>query len=317
MSFPHRDPEFANLISIVAAKTGLGEAIIEKDYWVTHTLWALHQLPLEIWFKGGTSLSKGFGLISRFSEDIDLRIEPGSETPLSRITNWKSKNAGVVRKRRDYFDALLHILDIPDATGIASQIGFDDQARGALYLIEYPGAFQHLLPDGLRPYIQLEVGYARVEPSVERPLSSFIHDWLEDAGQLDAFRDNRPRQVLCVHPIVTLIEKIDAIIRRYPREPFDPAPFVRHYEDAANIIDAISELPPLSTPVSSLLAEMLEERQIHRLPVADESAFLLDDHSRLQVLNRHYKSIAPMFWNKRRNLESACSTILGWIRSTI
>ena len=63
----HQDAEFAQLIQIVARSTGIAAALIEKDYWVTHTLWALHQTALEIWFKGGTSLSKGCDSCSRSS----------------------------------------------------------------------------------------------------------------------------------------------------------------------------------------------------------------------------------------------------------
>ena len=59
MSFVHDDPEFDALLQIVAAKRRLGVALVEKDYWVTHTLWALHAQGFEVWFKGGTSLSKG------------------------------------------------------------------------------------------------------------------------------------------------------------------------------------------------------------------------------------------------------------------
>lgn len=68
MSFVHDDPDFPDLLRIVAERRGLGVALVEKDYWVTHTLWALHAQGFEVWFKGGTSLSKGFGLIERFSE---------------------------------------------------------------------------------------------------------------------------------------------------------------------------------------------------------------------------------------------------------
>lgn len=70
MSFVHEDPDFRELLGIVARDTGIAAALVEKDYWVTHTLWALHETGLELWFKGGTSLSKGFGLIQRFSEDL-------------------------------------------------------------------------------------------------------------------------------------------------------------------------------------------------------------------------------------------------------
>jgi predicted nucleotidyltransferase component of viral defense system len=64
------------LFNETAAKKGISPEIVEKDFWVC---WALLQvsrltdLP-RLTFKGGTSLSKAFGIIKRFSEDIDLVI---------------------------------------------------------------------------------------------------------------------------------------------------------------------------------------------------------------------------------------------------
>ena len=57
---------------------GLNDAIVEKDFWVCFTLdYLFHRCPWKnsITFKGGTSLSKAFNLISRFSEDIDLILD--------------------------------------------------------------------------------------------------------------------------------------------------------------------------------------------------------------------------------------------------
>jgi predicted nucleotidyltransferase component of viral defense system len=59
MSFVHDDPEFDSLLRIVAEKRRLGVGLVEKDYWVTHRLWSLHAQGFEVWFKGGTSLSRG------------------------------------------------------------------------------------------------------------------------------------------------------------------------------------------------------------------------------------------------------------------
>lgn len=61
-----------------ADKMGLNDAIVEKDFWVCFTLdYLFHHSPWEktIAFKGGTSLSKAFNLINRFSEDIDLILD--------------------------------------------------------------------------------------------------------------------------------------------------------------------------------------------------------------------------------------------------
>lgn len=73
MRFVHDDPGFPDLLRIVAASRGLPPGFVEKDYWVTHTLWAMQAQGLELWFKGGTALSKAYDLIQRFSEDLDLK----------------------------------------------------------------------------------------------------------------------------------------------------------------------------------------------------------------------------------------------------
>src|SRR5882724_7129730 len=72
----HNHKQFPDLIRIVAQQKGIDPALVEKDYWITHCLHGLQQLGLSFALKGGTSLSKGFQIIDRFSEDIDIRIEP-------------------------------------------------------------------------------------------------------------------------------------------------------------------------------------------------------------------------------------------------
>lgn len=95
--FVHEDPEWAALLSIIADATGRQVSFVEKDYWVTHALWALHIQGFDVWFRGGTSLSKGFGLIERFSEDLDLRVDAGSVGGLTTpVLPWDDSN----KKRR-------------------------------------------------------------------------------------------------------------------------------------------------------------------------------------------------------------------------
>lgn len=73
----HEDPKvFSELIAATAERMGLPQVYIEKDYWITKALWHLSSSPQidNVVFKGGTSLSKAYRLIERFSEDIDLAI---------------------------------------------------------------------------------------------------------------------------------------------------------------------------------------------------------------------------------------------------
>ncbi len=71
------DTERQDILQESAARRGIRDVVIEKDFWVCWTLdrlYALLELGDHITFKGGTSLSKAYGLIERFSEDIDLTI---------------------------------------------------------------------------------------------------------------------------------------------------------------------------------------------------------------------------------------------------
>ncbi|HVU54509.1 MAG TPA: nucleotidyl transferase AbiEii/AbiGii toxin family protein [Puia sp.] len=65
-------------IAETAIETGMTEKAVEKDWWVTLVLRAIFTLPMaeHFVFKGGTSLSKGWGLIERLSEDIDIALAP-------------------------------------------------------------------------------------------------------------------------------------------------------------------------------------------------------------------------------------------------
>src|SRR5438309_11707640 len=65
--YPHNHPEFPDLIRIVAEQKGIAPALVEKDRWIMHCLYGLQQLGLKFELKGGTSLSKGHGIIHRFS----------------------------------------------------------------------------------------------------------------------------------------------------------------------------------------------------------------------------------------------------------
>ena len=76
-------------IETLSLNYGMPEQIIEKDWWVSAVMRALFALPYanQMSFKGGTSLSKCWGLIDRFSEDIDIAVArefPGYGGELSR-----------------------------------------------------------------------------------------------------------------------------------------------------------------------------------------------------------------------------------------
>jgi predicted nucleotidyltransferase component of viral defense system len=67
-NYLHNHAEFADLTRIVAREKKIDPALVEKDYWIMHCLYGLQQRGLSFELKGGTSLSKGYQAINRFSE---------------------------------------------------------------------------------------------------------------------------------------------------------------------------------------------------------------------------------------------------------
>lgn len=315
MSFVHEDPEFAALLTQVSAQTNIADVLIEKDYWITHSLWGLHQTDLSIWFKGGTSLSKGFGIIERFSEDLDLMIERGGVLTLPKVTNWTSTNKGPSAQRRVFYEGLVGAFALPGVTVTVDETRQDRHARTADFIGRYRGVGHADLPRAMSPFVRFEVGRARVLPFVMMPLTSFVHEHLGRLGMLDEYLDNRPRAVRCVHPTVTLLEKLDAISRRYNRKDSEADGFVRHYEDAARIIQALDRLPATNASARALADEMLAQKEIAAMPSAGDQALRLDDAERRASVERAHRKIEPMFWGPRIPLDEACAIIRDWVET--
>lgn len=116
-----------------------------------------------------------------------------------------------------------------------------------------------------------------------------------------------------MHPLVTLLEKVDAISRRFAREPLEPDSFIRHYEDAARIVESLKELPALEVDAAALADEMLDEKQIASGLSGGEAALTLADAEKRRELERAHESIAPMFWGSRYSLEEACAILRAWL----
>jgi len=306
----HEDSEWRDLLELVSAGMDRDISLVEKDYWVTHTLWAVIHQGFELWFKGGTSLSKGFDLIERFSEDLDVRIDAGAVEGLTEPRlSWKNEKRGVQERDR-WFDDLTASLRVPACRASRNPAGSDPRCRSAWIEVSYPALAAGTLPGAMRPFVLLEAGRARVVPFVARDLSSWVHDWLEHRGQLGDYRDNRPRGVRCIHPWVTCLEKLDAIARRFPRSDADASSFVRHYEDTARILAVQDSLPALEGAPIQLAREMLASRDLRSIPAPGEDAFQPDASSaRWREVQRSWAAIGDMFWGERIPLDEVCATI--------
>lgn len=309
--FLHRHRQFPSLLEIVAERVGVSAALVEKDYWVTHVLWALETLGFEVFFKGGTSLSKAYGLLQRFSEDLDVMLEAPD---LPAVSSWKSDKARATASRRQFYGEVQHRLaGIPD-------VGVDLHENSeiwdkASYAVRYRSLVLEQLPAAVRPFVLLELGVARVTPSEDRALTSWVHQHVEASAPELApnLVQNRPSRIHCLRPEVTLLEKVEALAKRSAREELEPAAFVRHYEDIVKILD-FAGLPPVEE-LRRLLEEMLG-REIKKWP--EEWHPGLDpeaDAERWKRLELAWETNAPLFWGPRIPLRTCAERIREFLRS--
>jgi hypothetical protein len=329
----HEDPDFGELLREVSAESGgaISPEFVEKDYWVTMTLATLAATGLEIWFKGGTALAKGFGAINRFSEDLDLKILGSAATVLPVVSSWKSEKRGAVESRISFFNALNDSLRTHGLESVLSD-NQDEFMRSANIECVYPGALRQRLAAPFKPFILLEVGVARVTPFLSRSISSFVHDHLARRELLGNYIDCRPI-TRCVHPLVTLIEKLDAIGRYFGRsgEDFRPEKFIRHYDDVAALAVYLESDEGRALPIpeglgshaavpmtaQNLAAEMLRSSDIRKIPSAADDAFLVTNEEKRIQLERAHLAIAPMYWAPRTDFTQACGIIRNWINTQL
>lgn len=193
----HQRQDFGDLLVTAGERLGMNPALIEKDYWVTEALRVVATTHADgVVFKGGTSLSKAWGLIKRFSEDIDLLIrqdESTGGTGMSRDRYMRAIEAAVAE-----VDGLE-----PVAEGARSERGV---SRTSVFTYEPRTA----LLRGLRPTIILEMGIrGGAHPTEVRPLRSLMNIAIESGEFLDDTLESFEMTVL--HPHRTIVEKLFAV----------------------------------------------------------------------------------------------------------
>lgn len=193
---------FKELIETTAEHLQISSLFIEKDYWVTYALKNLShsEFKNQLVFKGGTSLSKAFRLISRFSEDIDLAFYTEEKMTSNQIKQSIKKAENCITQGFEY---------IPN---------HPEESKGSQFRKTY-----HQYPtitEGeygpISPHILLELNnFTTPEPKTDINIQTLIADFLETAErqelieqfELSAF----PIQVLNVER--TIAEKVMSLVR--------------------------------------------------------------------------------------------------------
>jgi hypothetical protein len=220
--FEHDD--FEQLVLAAAehfGSVGLSPTAIEKDYFVTEALRLIAgAYGNKVIFKGGTSLSKGWELIGRFSEDIDLFLDPDAFTP--RL--GKRPIDRELERLRDVVAAHPGLAFVPEESRKFGGVGRNDY-------FAYPQRFA----GALSSRVLLEAGTASGrEPTEDLTLESYAARFLRETGATLGAEDETGFTMRLLHFRRTFVEKLFTIhgkIEQYLRDGKPLGTYARHYYD--------------------------------------------------------------------------------------
>lgn len=198
-----------NIFNAVAANKGTSPEAVEKDWWLVLTLDLIFQMDCAqaLVFKGGTSLSKGWGLIQRFSEDIDLALDReflGFQGELGKNQVTKLRKESVAYAMEVFSPQLQQAYDNLGIEGVkVAPLAPKDSDHDPLKIDIYVPKLR--TPDPyLRPELQVEIGARSLrEPFSEIAIQSFVAEEFQESPFAD-----QPLIIPVVNPERTFLEKI-------------------------------------------------------------------------------------------------------------
>ena len=230
-----------------AAHQGINQAAIEKDWWVTVTLKALFQTGCHnfLTFKGGTSLSKGFNIIERFSEDIDLAIshdffgiEKTSKSQRDKLR--KASRRYVHETLSTQLDARLKEMgisgySIENVNRVQDNDGnwqpIDSDKDPTVILLKYTSIVDNAI-GYIRPQVKIELtSLSMDEPTEDRKICSLIGECFV---QEDADTGCLVRTVV---PTRTFLEKIFLLAEEFQKAKPRSLRMSRHLYDLEKLMD--------------------------------------------------------------------------------
>ncbi|KJC47834.1 hypothetical protein UB31_03570 [Bradyrhizobium sp. LTSP849] len=317
------EPDRSALFGETGAARGVANTIIEKDFWVCWTLKRLFELQKEdtptLIFKGGTSLSKAFGVIRRFSEDIDLSFDRAG---LGYTGERNPEREGISKKQASRLieelvsDVEKHIAEklMPALqSAILQHLGGPTQGEWSLEIdandpqtvnFHYPTALSEEEYEGMAyitPRVKLEFG-ARGDPwpSEEKIIRPYAADEYPD------FFEDPDCTVTVLSARRTFWEKATALHAEAHRPNDLPTPqhFSRHYYDIAMLID--TEYGKAAAADFKLLEQVAKHKAVFfRSAWANYDTArpgtlrLMPSEARLRDLRADYRDMAPMMFEDK------------------
>ncbi|MBK9247121.1 MAG: nucleotidyl transferase AbiEii/AbiGii toxin family protein [Ignavibacteria bacterium] len=216
----HHDKRFfEETLRAASQHSGINLVFVEKDYWITFVLSQLAKSTYaeQCVFKGGTSLSKGYGLINRFSEDVDIAIidersKSGNEVKAIIRAVEKEMTSGLLEKNVD---------------GVSSK-----GSRFRKSVFEYSSIDKRNAANKLIVEVN---SFANPYPFQKILIHSFVHDFLMQSGN-ETYSEKynlQPFVVNILNKEQTLLEKLVSLIRcSFDENPVQSiASKIRHFYD--------------------------------------------------------------------------------------
>jgi len=333
--------ERAILFNETGAARGFANAIVEKDFWVCWTLKRLFGLPKAdmpaLVFKGGTSLSKAYGAIRRFSEDIDIsfdRTALGYENERDPVNASNRQAKALLENLAADVQKHIAIVLLPNLEGaITAELGTSGNAKWRLYIdpddpqsliFHYPPCHEAGDYAGLnyiRPRVKLECG-ARGDPwpMEKRSIQPYAAEEYPEAFKAAALKV----EVLAMRR--SFWEKASLLHAEYHRAPNSPTPkyISRHYYDVAMLAE--HEDGPAAIKEVDLLRAVAEHKSVffrsawaHYETARPGTLRLLPNPDRIADLRADYRDMQPMMFDNpaptfehiMEHLESLERTING------
>lgn len=288
--FLHELDNAKELFAVIADEKKLLPAVVEKDYWIMHCLWGLQKSGLQFEMKGGTSLSKGWGVVDRFSEDIDIRFDAPA------AVNTKGDKPAHIAARFAFYDDLAARISI-DAVAVERNRGYDDpKAQNGGISLKYRSHFPPT--PKLKPAVLLEVGFDKTAPNEPRDFGSWALDRALER-KVDVI-DNRALGVRCFNPEYTFVDKLQTICRRFRqhRDRNDPAKdkpqfFLRHYYDLYMLL----EVPRVKAFIGTDDYEAYKKQKLKTADAAEfaaRAAFLLEKQEAYALFEEEFQAMNAM-----------------------
>ena len=297
-AYLHRHKDFSDLLNIVENETGIIAGLIEKDYWIMQVLYGLKSQGFRFELKGGTSLSKGFNIIERFSEDIDIHITPPLEMGINENPN-NSKSANI-RKKKEFYDWLTNQIKIDGIVDVQRDHAFDNvknyNSGGIRLLYE-----QKTNPmSGLKDGILLEVGFDRVTPNTPVLISSWAYERAKQQIAVEIV-DNRAKEIACYNPGYTFVEKLQTIATKFRNEQKEGSVqqpnYMRQYYDIYCLLANQEVLDFIGTEEYQNHKKIRFPKEDYDLPIWENEAFLLTDKALRDNFKKRYERIKALYYN--------------------